>query len=348
MNLHLLIPALFWPGAALPEIYRDLALPSLENLLAKSLCTNGESTAMAIEAWLCRAFGVEQQRDWPVAPITLQVDGKGGLKAEEDYWIRADPVHLRIERDQVVLADSRIFKISADESDQFTGFLNLHFAGSDQEIVFMPLRPDRWYLRITKMSPAKTHLLTEAANKSINELLPFGTNGMSWCQLFNEIQMLLHEHPLNQSREERGELAINSTWFWGGGIMPKSVVCPYTHVWSSDVLAGSLALASGADHSQLPLNAAIWHQSSASANHLVVLNALHGKAQYADAYGWRESLKELEQNWFAPLRAMLEQGKLKQLTLTAIGANKTKNFALRRADLRKFWRGAKPLSIYAD
>lgn len=345
MHLHLLIPTLFWPGTSLPEIYRDLALPSLENMLAKSLCTNDELTGT--EAWLCRAFGVEQQHDWPVAPITLQVDGKGSLKAEEDYWIRADPVHLRIERDQVVLADSRIFKISADESDQFTDFLNLHFSGSDQEIVFMPLRPDRWYLRITKMSPAKTHLLSEAVNKSINELLPFGTNGMSWCQLFNEIQMLLHEHPLNQLREERGELAINSTWFWGGGIMPKSVVCPYTHVWSSDVLAGSLALASGADHSQLPLNAAIWYQSSASANHLVLLNALHGKAQYADAYGWRESLKELEQNWFSPLRAMLEQGKLKQLTLTAIGANKTKNFALRRADLRKFWRGAKPLSIYA-
>ncbi|MEP6605711.1 MAG: phosphoglycerate mutase, partial [Nitrosospira sp.] len=100
----MLIPTLFWPGTSLPEIYRDLALPSLENMLAKSLCTNDESTA--IEAWLCRAFGVEQQHDWPVAPITLQMDGKGSLKAKEDYWIRADPVHLRIERDQVILADS--------------------------------------------------------------------------------------------------------------------------------------------------------------------------------------------------------------------------------------------------
>ncbi len=346
MNLHLLIPALFWPRALLPEIYRDLPLPALENLLAKSLYTNDESTA--IEAWLCRAFGVEQQRDWPVAPITLQVDRKVDLKAEEDYWLRADPVHLRIERDQIVLADSRIFKISADEADQFTEFLNRHFAGNDQEVVFMPLQPDRWYLRITEMSPAKTHLLSEVANKSINELLPFGTNSMSWRRLFNEIQMLLHEHPLNQLREKRGELAINSTWFWGGGIMPKSVISPYAHVWSNDVLAGSLALASETNHAQLPPNATTWYRSSASANHLVLLDALHGKAQYADAYGWRESLKELEQNWFAPLGAMLEQGKLKQLTITAISANKTKNFALRRADLRKFWRRAKSLSIYAD
>lgn len=346
MNLHLLIPALFWPEASLPEIYRDLPLPALENMLARSLCANNESHA--IEAWLCRAFGVSQQNDWPVAPVSLLVDGMGSMKAEDDYWLRADPVHLRIEREQIVLADSRIFRISADEADQLTGLLNRHFAGNEQEIIFVPLRPDRWYLRITRMSPAKTHLLSEVANKGINEFLPFGVNSMIWRGLFNEIQMLLHEHPLNQSREERGELAINSIWFWGGGVMPKSVVCLYSQVWSNDILAKSLAQASGTDHAQLPPDAAAWYQSAASGDHLVVLNALHGKAQYADAYGWRESLKELEQNWFGPLWAMSKQGKINRLTLTAINANKTNNFALTRGDLRKFWRRARPLSVYAN
>lgn len=345
MNLHLLIPALFWPEASLPEIYLDLPLPALENLLARSLCTSDES--QAIEAWLCRAFGVPQQHDWPVAPITLQTDGIENLKTEDDYWLRADPVHLRIERDQIVLADSRVFKISTDEADQLTGLLNRHFTRNNQEMVFLPLQPDRWYLRITKIPPPKTHLLSEVVNKRINELLPFGTNSMAWRSLFNEIQMLLHEHPLNQSREERGELAINSTWFWGGGIMPKSVVCPYTHVWGNDILTSSLALASGTDPMPLPPDAGAWYQSALSGNHLVVLNALYGKAQYADAYGWRESLKELEQKWFESLWVMLKSGKLSQLTLTTLDASKTKNFTLRRGDLRKFWLRAKPFSIYA-
>ena len=99
MNLHLLIPALFWPEASLPEIYRDLPLPALESLLARSSCTYNESHA--IEAWLCRAFGVSQQNDWPVAPVTLLVDGTGDIKAEDDYWLRADPVHLQIGRAHV-------------------------------------------------------------------------------------------------------------------------------------------------------------------------------------------------------------------------------------------------------
>ncbi len=345
MNLHLLVPALFWPDASLPEIYRDLPLPALEKLLARSLCADDEP--QEIEVWLCRAFGVSKQQDWPVAPITLQADGSGNVKTGDDYWVRADPVHLRIDRDQIVLADSRVFRISAEEAAQLTIFLNRHFAENAQEIVFLPLQPDRWYLRVTKIPTAKTCLLGEVANKGINEQLPFGANNRVWRGLFNEIQMLLHEHPLNQSREARGELAVNGTWFWGGGTMPKSAVCPYTHVWSNDVLAGSLALACGTEHGQLPPDAAAWRQSAASGKHLVVLDSQLGKAQYGDMYGWREGLKELERNWFAPLWAMATQGKIDQLTLTAVHESKTRNFSLQRGDWRKLWRRAKPLSLYA-
>jgi len=30
----------------------------------------------------------------------------------------------------------------------------------------------------------------------------------------NELQMQLHDHPLNQAREARGELPVNSLWLW--------------------------------------------------------------------------------------------------------------------------------------
>lgn len=345
MNLHLFIPSLFWPDASLPEIYRDLSLPGLENLLAKSLRIDDKSHE--VEAWLCCAFGVSKQRDWPVAPITLETDGAGSVKAGDDYWVRADPVHLHIEHDQILLADSRVFRISMEEADQLTRLLNRHFEENGQEMVFMPLRPDRWYLRVTAIPPVETHLLSEVANKGLRELLPFGTNNKIWRGLFNEIQMLLHEHPLNQSREAHGEPAINGTWFWGGGILPQSMTSRYTHVWTDEVLAASLALASGADQLRLPPDAATWHQSAVSGNHLVVLDSLHGKSQYADAYGWRESLKELERSWFMPLWAMCRQGKFTQLTLTSTGSRNTQSFTLKRGDTRKFWRSTKLLADYA-
>jgi hypothetical protein len=345
MNLHLLIPSLFWPDTSLSEIYRDLPMPALENLLAKCSRTDDEPEGM--EPWLCRAFSVAKQLDWPVAPITLQSDSEDRIKAANDYWIRADPVHLRIERDQIVLADSRVFPISPEEAHQLTSLLSQHFSANGLEMAFLPLRPDRWYVRLGKTPPAQTHLLSEVIGRGINEQLPYGSNNTIWRGFFNEVQMVLHEHPLNQSREERGEPSINATWFWGGGIMPESLISPYSHIWSNEVLAGCLALASGTGQASLPSNAAIWRQSTTSGNHLVVLDSLHGKAQYHDAYGWRESLKQLDHDWFGPLWTMLRQGEVDQVTLTSLENKKARNFIVRRSDLRKFWRRPKPVGTYA-
>ena len=350
MKVHLLIPSLFWPDAAFTAIYGDLPLPSLENLLAKSADANDvhvNDAPQALEPWLCSAFGVERQQDWPVAPITLGIDGNGEVKAEGDYWIRADPVHLHIEHDQILLADSRVFKISSAEAQQLTEVLNRHFSEYGQQISFLPLQPDRWYFRATDMTPAKTHLLSEAANKNIKSLLPFDGNKTAWRSLFNETQMLLHEHAVNQWREARGEPAVNAIWFWGGGVMPKSIASPYTQVWGNELLAGSLALMSGTPHAKLPLDPNALFRPPASGHHLVVLDVLHGKAQYEDAYGWRESLKYLEQNWFEPVLHMLRQSVLTQVVITAVGGAKTRNFTVRSGDLRKFWRRQKPFSEFA-
>jgi hypothetical protein len=351
VKLHLLVPSLFWPDTAFTAIYGDLPLPSLENLLGKS--TNTNDVPQELEPWLCSTFSVARQQDWPVAPITLSVDGNSEAKADEirvegSYWIRADPVHLHIEHDQILLADGRVFKISSAEAQQLTEVLNRHFSENGERISFLPLRPDRWYLRAPDMAPAKTHLLSEAANKNIKNLLPFGANDTAWRSLFNEIQMLLHEHPVNQSREARGEPAVNGTWFWGGGVMPKSIVSPYTHLWSNELLTESLALISGTHHANLPLDAKALFQSSSSGHHFVVLDVLHGKAQYADAYGWRESLKNLEQNWFEPVSRALRQSVLAQVVVTTLGGAKTMNFTVRSGDLRKFWRRRKSFSDYSN
>jgi hypothetical protein len=344
MNLHLLIPSLFWPEPAFSSVYQDLSLPALENLLGKCSIANDESEGM--EAWLCRAFGAAKQQDWPVAPVTLKIDGTKDTEAETGYWIRADPVHLHIEHEQIVLADSRVFQISSQEADQFTALLNGHFAMAGLEVEFLPLQSDRWYLRATNLPPTQTHLLGEVANRGINELLPSGANNNIWRNLFNEVQMVLHEHPLNQLREARGQPPVNATWFWGGGVMPENLSSPYTHVWSNDALSSSLALACGTDYAQLPEDATKWQHLPIAGNHLAVLAALHGQAQYGDAYGWRESLKELERSWFVPIWAMSRKGWFDQLTVTALGERSSKTFTAKRVEFRKFCRRTKPLSTY--
>jgi hypothetical protein len=149
-----------------------------------------------------------------------------------------------------------------------------------------------------------------------------------------EMQMMLHEHPVNQSREARGEPAVNGTWFWGGGVMPKSIVSPYTHLWSNELLTESLAVMSGTRHANLPFDANPLFQSSASGHHLVVLDVLHGKAQYADAMAGVKLEKPRTELVRAVSRAPDKVSG--SAVVTTLGGAKTMNFTIRGA--WKFWR----------
>src|SRR5262245_29700570 len=141
MHCHLFAPALLRPGVEIRE-----RLPAAETLIAKG--RRRTVPFESAEAWLCERFGVARQRDWPVAPYALL--GDGGAPGD-DYWLRADPVHLVVDRDRLVLAGSA--RLSREEAESLVEPLNAHFAG---EIVLHPLRPERWYARL----PAAPDLVT--------------------------------------------------------------------------------------------------------------------------------------------------------------------------------------------
>lgn len=339
MHCHLLIPDLFPIDLLAADAGRDLRLPALETLLACG--TRQSSSDAGVEAWLCHAFNINQQQDWPIAPITLAADGGD---VGDGYWLRADPVHLRINRAQVILADSGTFVISQLEAEQLTDSLNRHFSADG--ILIYPLRPDRWYLKLAHTPIMHTHLLSEVAGKHIDAYLPRGADGMRWHAVFNEIQMLFHEHPVNQAREARGDLPINSIWLWGGGIKPDNPRSTFTQVRSNEHFSHALARATHIPHVGLPHSAKEWLSEKSSGNSLLVLDSLRGAAQYGDIFGWRETVQTLERAWFEPLKMALRQRAIKQLTIYAVGQESTIAFTIQPHDLWKVWRRKKPLPHY--
>ncbi len=342
MHCHLLIPNLFLTLPSGYNPFQGLKLPALETLFARS--TKLSSTADSVEAWLCKTYGMQKQQDWPIAPLTLQLDNG---QPHQHYWLRADPVHLRVERDQIILADSGTLSISESEANQLVDALNQHF--ETDGLLFYALRPDRWYLRPAKQPDIKTHHLPDVAGKNINDHLPSGPDGMRWHQLFNEIQMLFHTHPVNEARESRGEMPINSIWPWGGGTLPDIPLKPYSKIWANDSLAQALANASLSPMEKLPENATAWlSQANHTTLDLILLDSLRGAGQYGDAYGWQEGLKQLEQTWFAPLLLALKQGALNTLTLHAGSEGLIQSFHVTATDLWKFWRRTKPLASYTQ
>ncbi len=344
MHCHLLVPDLFWPEPKFRDIYDQLATPALDLLLAKGRRrqTHSEPGAMVTaETWLCEQFGVERQQDWPIAPYSLLADGG---EPGDQHWLRADPVHLKLEGSRVVLADSSAFALSQAEAERLTDSLNAHFAADG--LVFLPLRPDRWYLRSDAVPALETTPLAAAAGRSIDSLLPRGSDAQTWRARLNEVQMLLHAHAANEMRERAGELPVNSVWLWGGGTRSEAVA-PFNAVWSRDAFAAGLALAAHGVAHDLPDSATDLLRASADEGvQLILLDPLRSAAQYDDPHAWREALLRLERDWFAPLLEALRLERIGMLSLHALGPGSVLSAEATRGDLRRFWRRVKPLAAY--
>ena len=341
MHCHLLVPDLFWPDRDFRDIYRGLDTPALEQLLCKGRRRHAE--AGSVEAWLCAQFNVDKQGDWPVAPYCLLADG-GDPGAH--HWLRADPVHLKLEGNRLVLADSGTFSVSQQEAESLSYSLNAHFSADG--LSFYPLRPERWYLRVETAPALATTALPEAAGRSIDNLLPRGADASAWRARLNDVQMLLHGHAVNEARESAGNVPINSVWLWGGGNLSDAVSAPFNAVWSRDAFAAGLAQAARIAAHDLPDSAADLLRASASEGvNLIVLDRLRGAAHYGDAHGWREGLARLERDWFAPLLEVLRQERIGMLSLHALGPEGALSAEVARGDLRRFWRRIRPLADFA-
>jgi hypothetical protein len=326
MHCHLLIPDFLSDEGARPGTRAAAA----ETLIARGRRTR--SAAVSRETWLFERFAVQKQRDWPVAPYTLLADGRS---PGPHFWMRADPVHLRVSGDRLILAGGSGFDVSHEEAAALIETLNRHFG---EAMLFQAVEPTRWHVRFLQAPDLQTTPLSQAPGAPVGDQLPSGPDAMLVQARMNEAQMLFHDHPVNSAREARGEPVLNSIWFWGGGTIASPGVRPYSAVFSNDPLVRGLALASGVQARPLPGHAGAWLAAAGSEG--MVLAAF-------DPPRGEEELAALERDWFEPLLAALRSGRIGMLTLSLPGADFLFEIETVRSDLRYFWRLRKPLAAYS-
>ncbi|MEJ2174241.1 MAG: hypothetical protein P8Y76_04885, partial [bacterium] len=167
--------------------------------------------------------------------------------------------------------------------------------------------------------------------------------------LVNELQMLLHEHPVNVAREARGEPAVNSVWFWGAGALPSRVQGRWRSVSSNEPLAQGLARLSSARGLPLAASADSWlARAVEDGRHLVVLDALRVPNALRDVEAYLAGVQALEVRWFAPLLEALRTQRIGMLTLHAPDATEALSIETVRADLRRFWRRPRALAPWKE
>jgi hypothetical protein len=316
-----LLQALSDPAAALARF------PSLSRWLARARLER--SRCEGLEQALCERFGVARQDDWPVAPLTLLADGAA---PGTSYWLRADPAHLQATRGDLVLARSGDLGLTQDEADSLADALTRHF--SPEGLNVSALCPQRWYMRLEQPPTLTTTPPPHALGRSVDPLLPRGPQALAWHRRLNEMQMLLHDHPVNVQRETRGALTVNSLWLWGGGCLPSCArLSPPLAVWSDDALARGLAQCANATFSAVPADATVWLRDAAPHAHLIVLDDFGLDPALAS-----DGLRRLEERWLTPLLHALAASTVQRAALITHHMCELLRFRLFRLDLWKFWR----------
>jgi hypothetical protein len=164
--------------------------------------------------------------------------------AGEDTWLSADPAWVQPEMNGVRLLACGQLQLTMDEALAFADALRPAF--DDAGIALEITTPDRWHLRLPSNISLPTFSAPEQAlGEDLSQHLPQGAEGRRWRVLINDIQVLLHQHPLNNARRARGLAPVNSLWLWGGGALAPPLPSTLTGVISDDLLLTALATRAG-------------------------------------------------------------------------------------------------------
>jgi hypothetical protein len=330
----LVVPGLFGPALTPPQ----LTLPGLETLLARGDRIDDERE---FEALLFDLFDIraEAGQDLPVAAVTRVLD-LGVI--DKSWWLRVDPVHLRPDRDRLLLADATMLHLTQEEADQLVAEVMETYAGEGW--VLKAARPNRWYLRPPTVPNIKTWPLPVVVGRNIHDYLPQGPDAKRWHTLLNELQILLHTARVNQAREQSGALTINSLWFWGGGRLPELKQVRWTRVWTAEPVSLALARLCEAPSAPVPAGAREWLDiAEAPGEHLIVLDEARSAVQYGDVETWGSFVENLEAEWIIPLLAALRSKTLEYLALYTESA---RGFTLNVKTRRRWWRRRRRLNSY--
>jgi hypothetical protein len=208
----------------------------------------GQLTDRVQRQWLSRGRVSFQQPQTELLPEVLHAIGapvpESGLAAlrfwgqtgeRSDAWMAAaDPVHFETKLRHLVvrallpgdltMADLReLFKLLQDE------------LGADDRFAFASLG-DYGYLRCQQPMETAGVSASVASGRVPDDCTPAGDSARSYHQLQGELQMLLHEHDVNQRRTAAGLLSVSTLWFWGGGVAPEKTIRPMPALFGNDPL----------------------------------------------------------------------------------------------------------------
>jgi hypothetical protein len=161
-----------------------------------------------------------------------------------------------------------------------------------------------------------------------------------------EIEMWLHDHPINDTRRRRGDLPVTSLWLWGAGAVPASGFADANTNPNTNPNADSRDIAFGRD-SYLQ---GLWNLRGAKvlplpqqvadvfgyphAQRAVLVIEIGVMLQSNPQWTFFEAMADIDRRFIAPAVETLKSGQCQRLIVLANDYELT----LRASDRLKFWR----------
>jgi hypothetical protein len=256
--MDLIIPFAAPASDALRQALPTLALPALQGLLAGGAWQTqaidqlpGDPDAALTcftpphEQALARAWGLGTVADGLVPLAAWEAHQLGlasatatdtGIAAEPQGWAWLTPSHWHLGTEQISLLDPARLELEEADLRAIVQAIDPLFSSEGMALFLAPPRSDGlgppvWHLlcRHAEFAGLPTASLDRVTGRNVDLWLGSDARARRVRRLQNEVQMLLHEHPLNQARERAGRLSVNSVWISGSGAWPLADPHPNPH-----------------------------------------------------------------------------------------------------------------------
>ena len=205
--MHLVIP-----HASAPEGLDLPPLPQLAALLgrlrpAQKLGSDEYSLDTPLEQFLAQARG-----EPPAVAAWLAADQ--GLDASHP-WALLTPLHMAVSTDQVTAYGPESLQLSDEESRHYFDSLGELWPADDGWQSHY-VASDAWLVSHASLAGLSAASLDRVVQRSVEPWMP---EPRRLRTLQNEVQMLLHRHPLNDTRS----LPLNAVWISGCGTSTRAL-----------------------------------------------------------------------------------------------------------------------------
>lgn len=235
-------------------------------------------------------------------------------------WMHAEPVHFAAGLDRLSFLDLQgAAPVTGEERAALFDTLQREFSSGD--FTLHALGGD-WFLRSSSLVQIATSPPDAAAANELRSAMPRGKDSAVLHRTMTELQMMLHEHPVNEKRARFGAPAINALWLWGAGSQ-NEMPSP-----------SSLPVAFGSDAFLLGLYRLIDRKPDPLPSSALELLPAIAKQDRALIVATGQELSVLESRWIEPLVTALRSGTIGRLDLV-LGEW---HIEATRSALRKFWR----------